>query len=96
APKRPLPPLEQHPLVKHYGLPLDMLRLTKAHREVEGDHRKAAWRVLLDHVPSGEYAAVTDALERCVALWLAYRDDVAFACGLARDADGSIALRPDA
>lgn len=93
APKRPLPPLEQHPLVKHYGLPLDKLRLTKAHREVEGDHRQAAWRVLLDHVPNSEHTAVTQALEVCVELWLGYRDDVAEACGLTRTANGSVTLR---
>ena len=45
APKRPAPPLEQHPLVVHYGLPLEALALTKAHRRVEGSHRAAAWRM---------------------------------------------------
>jgi pyrroloquinoline-quinone synthase len=96
APKRPLPALEEHPLVKHYGLPLDKLRLAKAHRAVEGEHRQAAWRVLLDFVPESEHAAVREALETCVALWLGYRDDVAFACGLVRDADGNVYLRNDA
>lgn len=95
APKRPMPPLEEHPLVKHYGLPLDKLRLAKAHRAVEGDHRKAAWRVLLDYVPHSEHGAVTQAMETCVALWLGYRDAVASACGLTRAADGSPMLRPD-
>lgn len=93
APKRPQGALEEHPLVKHYGLPLDKLRLAKAHRAVEGEHRQSAWRVLLDHVPTSEHAAVTQALETCVALWLGYRDDVASACGLTRDADGSPRLR---
>jgi pyrroloquinoline-quinone synthase len=96
APKRPLPALEEHPLVKHYGLPLDKLRLAKAHRAVEGEHRKAAWRVLLDFVPESEHAPVSQALETGVALWLGYRDDVAFACGLSRNADGSARLRDDA
>src|SRR5689334_12888878 len=50
APRRPTPPLEEHPLVVHYGLPLAGLALTKAHRGVEGEHRQAAWRVVLDHV----------------------------------------------
>src|SRR5690606_1828987 len=49
APRRPAPPLEQHPLVVHYGLPLDSLALTRAHRAVEGSHRAAAWRSILDH-----------------------------------------------
>ena len=46
------PPLEQHPLVVHYGLPVEALALTKAHRSVEGSHRAAAWRMILDHVPA--------------------------------------------
>src|SRR3954463_9603257 len=62
APKRPAPPLEDHPLVKHYGLPLDALALTKAHRKVEGSHRAAAWRILLDHVPAAEHASVLDVM----------------------------------
>ena len=50
APRRPVPPLEDHPLVRHYGLPVERLQLTKAHRAVEGEHRRSAWRVMLDHV----------------------------------------------
>ena len=84
APRRPAPPLEQHPLVVHYGLPLDALALTKAHRKVEGSHRAAAWRILLDHVPDAEHARVIAAMEATLAAWLAYRDEVAVACGLAR------------
>ncbi|MBL9018586.1 MAG: iron-containing redox enzyme family protein [Myxococcales bacterium] len=82
APKRPAPPLEEHPLVKHYGLPLDALALTKAHRKVEGSHRAAAWRILLDHVPATEHAGVLAAMEATLAAWLAYRDEVAAVCGL--------------
>jgi hypothetical protein len=82
APRRPAPPLEQHPLVVHYGLPLSSLALTKAHRSVEGSHRAAAWRCLLDHVPASEHAGVIAAMERALAAWLAYRDEVAAAVGL--------------
>lgn len=85
APARPQPPLSEHPLVKHYGLPLECLALTKAHRAVEGEHRKAAWRVMLNHVPSSDYGAVIEAMSSAVDHWLAYRDDVAEACGLRRD-----------
>lgn len=84
APKRPAPPLEQHPLVVHYGLPLEALALTKAHRKVEGSHRAAAWRILLDHVPPANYAGVIAAMEAALAAWLAYRDEVATTCGLSR------------
>jgi pyrroloquinoline-quinone synthase len=84
APKRPEPPLEEHPLVKHYGLPLEALALTKAHRGVEHEHRAAAWRVMLEHVPAADRGPVVESMERALALWLGYRDDVAAACGLTR------------
>jgi hypothetical protein len=84
AERRPSPPLEDHPLVKHYGLPLDHLQLTKAHRAVEGDHRKAAWRVMREHVAPESYPRVIAAMERALTLWLGYRDAVAEACGLTR------------
>ncbi len=84
APERPEPPLSEHPLVKHYGLPLEHLALTKAHRGVEREHRASAWHVMLEHVGASERRAVLDAMERTLASWLAYRDDVARACGLSR------------
>jgi pyrroloquinoline-quinone synthase len=86
APRRPERPLEQHPLVVHYGLPLDHLALTKAHRQVEGSHRAAAWRVVLDHISPEARERVVGAMGRCVEAWKLYRDDVAAACGLARTA----------
>jgi pyrroloquinoline-quinone synthase len=89
AAKRPEPPLEQHPLVVHYGLPLDALALTKAHRKVEGDHRAAAWRIILDGVPAADRERVVAAMERALAAWQAYRDDVAAACGVRRPAPAS-------
>ena len=82
APRRPAPPLEHHPLVVHYGLPLEALALTKAHRRVEGSHRAAAWRILLDHVPAAEHAGVLDVMAATLSGWLAYRDEVAASCGL--------------
>lgn len=82
-PKRPAPPLEQHPLVVHYGLALEALALTKAHRSVEGSHRAAAWRCF-DHVPQLAHGVVITAMEDTLAAWLAYRDEVAAACGLER------------
>ena len=84
APKRDAPPLDKHPLVVHYGLPIEALALTKAHRRVEGSHRAAAWRIVLDHVAAGDRAGVIDAVDATLAAWLAYRDAVAAACGLER------------
>jgi pyrroloquinoline-quinone synthase len=84
APKRPEPALERHPLVVHYGLPLEHLALTKAHRAVEGEHRKAAWAVLLNHVPEAARPSVVAEMAASLEAWLAYRDDVAAACGVTR------------
>jgi len=88
APKRPAPPLEEHPLVRHYGLSLEHLALTKAHREVEGGHRAAAWRIVLDHIGEPARPKVVEAMNEAVDRWLAYRDDVAAGCGLERGPDG--------
>ncbi len=84
AEKRPEPALSEHPLAKHYGLPLESLALTKAHRGVEGDHRLAAWNVMLNHVPASERARVVAAMQEALETWHAYRDDVANAVGLTR------------
>ena len=84
APRRPAPPLEQHPLVVHYGLPVEHLALTKAHRQVEGEHRAAAWRIIIGHVPAVARERVVEAMQSALEAWLAYRDDVAAACGLIR------------
>lgn len=84
APRRPEPPLEEHPLVRHYGCPVEALALVKAHRRVEGDHRKAAWRVILDHTTEEERPGVIEAMAHVRDLWLEYRDDVAAACGVQR------------
>lgn len=81
-PPRPEPRLEEHPLVRFYGLPLESLALTKAHRGVEGDHRLAAWRVMLDHVPPNEHQRVVEALRAMLTAWQDYRDHVASACGV--------------
>jgi len=86
APKRPEPPLSEHPLVKHYGLPIDRLELVRAHRMVEGDHRRSAWRIVLDHVPPERRNAVVDAMQRVLVRWHGYRDAVAQECGVSRAA----------
>jgi pyrroloquinoline-quinone synthase len=82
APPREEPPLTEHPLVRHYGLPVERLALTKAHRGVEGEHRLAAWRIVLHHVPEADRDGVLAAMEQVLVAWLAYRDDVARACGV--------------
>lgn len=84
APKRPQLPLAEHPLVKHYGLSLEHLELTRVHRQVEGEHRASAWRIVCDHIPPDEREGVVATMEGALAHWLSYRDDVATLCGLVR------------
>ena len=79
-----LPPLEEHPLVKHYGIAIKHLALTKAHRQVEGRHRLAAWTAILDHVAPTRRGPVIRAMTEAVEQWLAYRDAVAEVCGVRR------------
>ncbi len=85
---KPRTPLHEHPLVKHYGLPLEHLALTKAHLQVEGDHRASAWKTILDFVPARKRQSVVKAMEEGLAHWLRYRDGVAAACGIRRGPDG--------
>ena len=80
----PVPRLEEHPLVKHYGIAIKHLALTKAHRQVEGRHRLAAWAAILDHVAPTRRGPVIRAMTEAVEQWLAYRDAVAEVCGVRR------------
>ncbi|HKA31955.1 MAG TPA: hypothetical protein VKH64_02005, partial [Candidatus Binatia bacterium] len=79
--------------VVHYDLSLEHLALTKAHREVEGDHRRAAWTAILDHVDPARRNLVVARMRRALTSWLAYRDEVAAACGIERGWDGRPRLR---
>jgi len=91
--KRSLASLREHPLVVHYDLSLEHLALTKAHREVEGDHRRAAWTAILDHVAAQRRPLVVASMRRALTRWLVYRDEVAAACGIACGLDGKPRLR---
>ena len=90
-PSRKLEPIDldkkitNHPLVKFHGLDPAYLGLVKAHHAVEGDHRLAAWKMVLDYAKTVKiqkdiYRAVSKSLQ----LWLSYRDEIALACGLKR------------
>jgi len=93
AEKRPAPPLEEHPLVKHYGLPVEKLALIKAHRQVEGDHRAAAWRMVTRAIEEPQRAHVVDVMESVLLAWQSYRDEVCQACGVERDDDSDDGFR---
>jgi pyrroloquinoline-quinone synthase len=83
-PRRPIPPLEKHPLHVHYNLPLWALALPAVHRDVEGGHRQAAWRMILDHIAAPARPRVVAAMQRCLEGWRWYKEDVATACQLER------------
>ncbi len=72
----------EHPMVKHYGCPKDRMRLLRAHRAIEGEHRKDAWSLITNHVGREHSEAVVEAVTSALKLWLAYRDGVARAMGL--------------
>jgi pyrroloquinoline quinone (PQQ) biosynthesis protein C len=89
----------EHALVKHYGCPPEAMELTRAHAQVEGEHREDAWRMVLAHVESGEEASVVvDMCEQALAMWHPYRDGVAERMGLQpppRTTEARSALRAD-
>src|SRR4029434_1388382 len=91
GPKVPPPPFEEHPLVKHYGMALEHLALTKAHRRVEGNHRAAAWHAILTHISPTRRGPVVRAMNEALDRWLSYRDEVAVVCGIAPNGDNSAA-----
>lgn len=70
-------------LVRHHDLPAKFLTLKRAHAEVEGGHRKAAWEIVEKHAGTPRLrSAVARSLRTSLRLWLAYRDGVARRAGL--------------
>jgi len=61
------------------------LALTKAHRQVEGSHRVAAWHAILENVVPMRRGTVVRAMEEALRHWLLYRDEVAALCGVRVD-----------
>ena len=87
--------VERHPLVVHYGCPREAMALVRAHGDVEGGHREDAWRMLLDHTAEPSIAkAVVDTCMEGLVRWHRYRDGVAEAMGLSRDAMTTTAPPP--
>jgi pyrroloquinoline quinone (PQQ) biosynthesis protein C len=76
--------VRQHPLVRLHGIDPKFLELQRVHKRVEGGHRQDAWQGVLGNVPEGQEDAVVAAMEKALSLWLAYRDEVASACGITR------------
>ena len=76
--------LRRHPLARFHGVSPEALELVRVHRRVEGGHREDAWEMVLENVAPDDERVVEDAMNEALALWLAFRDDVAAACGLTR------------
>ena len=76
--------IRRHPLVRIHGVEPKFLELQRVHKKVEGGHRLDAWKMVLDHTPPPLEERVVETMERALQLWLAYRDDVVQACGIAR------------
>lgn len=78
----------KHPLVVHYGCPPEAMKLTRAHGAVEGDHRKDAWRIVMENVAEQDETLVRTVIQTCErALWAwhRYRDGVAERMGLSME-----------
>jgi pyrroloquinoline-quinone synthase len=75
--------VQQHPLVKHYGLPTDAMDLIRAHQMVEAGHRHDAYHMVVNHAKTrAQQDTVLEHLKKALKLWTAYRDAVARACGI--------------
>lgn len=75
--------ITEHPLVRFHGLDPSCLGLVRAHHEVEGGHRLAAWKMVLDYAQTAKIQKdIYDAVFKSLQLWLSYRDEIALDCGL--------------
>ncbi|HZR10728.1 MAG TPA: iron-containing redox enzyme family protein [Myxococcales bacterium] len=76
--------IRQHPLVRIHGVDPAFLELQRVHHKVEGGHRFDAWRMVLGNAPVALEDHIVQTVQDALDRWLAYRDDVAQACGIVR------------
>jgi pyrroloquinoline-quinone synthase len=74
--------VRMHPLVRFHGVPLSAMELVRAHKQVEGGHRRDAWEIVLENAAGDQERQVVEAVNTALELWLRYRDEVAAACGI--------------
>jgi pyrroloquinoline-quinone synthase len=75
--------VQQHPLVRHYGLAPDAMDLIRSHQMVEAGHRHDAYHMVVNHARTRrQQETILACLKRSLSLWTAYRDGVARACGI--------------
>jgi len=74
--------VQQHALVRHYGLPPDAMDLIRSHQMVEAGHRHDAYDMVVNHARTrAQQDTILRCLKKSLSLWTAYRDAVARACG---------------
>lgn len=74
--------VQQHPLVRHYGLQPDAMDLIRSHQMVEAGHRHDAYDMVVNHARTrAQQETILRCLKKSLSLWTAYRDGVARACG---------------
>jgi len=72
-----------HPLVKFHNVNPAHLDLVRAHHMIEGSHRIAAWKMVLNYTQTpSQKQKVRRVMERSLKQWLDYRDSIARACKL--------------
>jgi pyrroloquinoline quinone (PQQ) biosynthesis protein C len=85
-PEEPADPEQKildHPLVKFHNVNPVYLDLVRAHHMIEGSHRIAAWKMVLNYVRTlSQQQKVHRALDHSLKNWIAYRNGVAQACKL--------------
>lgn len=74
--------VRMHPLVRFHGVPFSAMELVRAHKRVEGGHRRDAWEIVLENAAGDQERQVVEAVNTALELWLKYRDEVAAACGI--------------
>lgn len=73
--------VQHHALVKHYGVSPDSMDLIRAHQMVEAGHRHDAYDMVVNYATTrAQQELVLRCLKKCLALWTAYRNEVAKAC----------------
>ena len=72
-----------HPLVKFHNVHPAYMDLVRAHQMIEGSHRIAAWKMILNYArTSSQQQKVCRVLKCSLKQWLDYRDGIARACKL--------------
>lgn len=67
----------QHPLVRHYKVPLEAMEAARVHLRFDPIRRHDAWKMVLDHAKGEEHDLLVTTIETTLDRWLAYRGELA-------------------